>query len=296
MKLCWGNLEKIYLTKNGTFRKNGGSYIEKSGCKNCGEPYLSQTNKNEIFCSHSCSNSARIVNEFTRNKMSMTRKGRKFNELHKHNISKSCKNRTASEETRIKMSINSGRSKGGVVKDKVPLYNTYAHQLSFAEEVRPYYDEKGRNLLEVRCSKCREWFIPNIGSVKDRVSALNGIKRGERHLYCSQVCKDNCEIYGKNSLYYINLNKEEFLYTQEELSTWSQEVLSRANNKCEICGAKAEQAHHIQPKKLEPSLAIDPDNGLSLCKECHYKYGHSGVCSTGRLASIICKDRYNYKY
>lgn len=50
------------------------------------------------------------------------------------------------------------------------------------------------------------------------------------------------------------------------LATWSQEVLKRVDYICEICGGSAEHAHHIEPKKLQPFLALDPDNGLAVCK------------------------------
>lgn len=178
--------------------------------------------------------------------------------------------------------------RGGVTKLGLPLYNTYAHQLNFAEKVRPYIDEEGRKLIEVRCTKCGQWFIPSGASIKSRILSLNGKGCGECRLYCSQECKDNCEVYRKQSKAYINLDKE-LPYTPEELSVWSQEVLTSANYKCEICEEPAEHAHHIEPKKLEPGLALDPENGLALCKKCHYKYGHADECSTGRLATVICK-------
>jgi hypothetical protein len=196
-----------------------------------------------------------------------------------------CNNAVKSDRIR---GSNSKNWKGGVKKLNLPLYNTYAHQLYPIEKVRPYYDENNRELLEIECSKCNRWFVPTRSTVNSRINALNGNGHGESRLYCSQECKDSCEVYGKNTLSYINLKQECDVYTQYELSTWSQEVLNRADYICEICGAEAEHAHHIQPKKLEPGLALDPDNGLALCKNCHNKYGHRNECSTGRLATTIC--------
>jgi len=45
------------------------------------------------------------------------------------------------------------------------------------------------------------------------------------------------------------------------------------------------------PQKLYPEFALDPDNGIVLCEECHNKYGHEkgSHCSTGNLANKICK-------
>ena len=72
----------------------------------------------------------------------------------------------------------------------------------------------------------------------------------------------------------------------EEYETWKEEIFKRQNGLCEYCGKKAQHAHHIKPKKLEPFFALDPDYGVACCKKCHYKYGHkSGTeCSTGGLA------------
>lgn len=180
--------------------------------------------------------------------------------------------------------------KDGITKEKLPSYDTYINQLNFAEEVRLFCDKMGRRLLEVKCSRCGKWFVPSIYSVNGRIGSLNGKKYGEHRFYCSQECKDSCEVFGKRAIDYIDLTskQKESVYSSEELSIWSKEVLNRANFKCEICGDTATDAHHIEPKKLQPMLALDPDNGLALCKSCHYKYGHSGECSTGNLANIIC--------
>ncbi len=224
-------------------------------------------------------------------------------EGHKHSITwgnwsmghrcPTCKGINASDR---QTGQNSHFWKGGVSVEGLPLYNTYAPQIDFAEEVRHFYDEEGRKLLEVRCSKCGQWFAPNSKIVYNRIACLNGNGSGENRFYCSQECKDSCEIFGKNTRSYINPEPCVLLYTDQELQIWSQEVLYRADYKCEICGLKAEHAHHIQPKKLEPGLALDPENGLAVCKECHYKYGHADSCSTGSLASIKCnKEKDNEK-
>jgi hypothetical protein len=73
------------------------------------------------------------------------------------------------------------------------------------------------------------------------------------------------------------------------LRIWREEVLKRANYKCEYCGKPATIAHHSKSKKLEPFFALDPDYGLACCEKCHYKYGHRDMeCTTGYLANIDC--------
>ena len=188
--------------------------------------------------------------------------------------------------------IGQGNShwKGGVTKRQLPLYNTYYSQLSYCEETRR--NPADLDLLEVRCTKCGNFFTPSLKSVNSRIAALNGWSRGENRFYCSNGCKHSCSIYRKIKYAANEKQSKKYIsnpnFTSEELKTWSKEVLKRANNFCEYCGGLATEAHHIQPKKLEPFLALDPENGIACCESCHYKYGHKEECSTGNLANIMC--------
>lgn len=270
MKICWDNLKDLKFTKNGNFIKDNKTvYVEKDSCKTCGDPYLANKQNPGIFCSYSCSSTGENNYNFgkKRSKEWITQVCRKGKE--------------------------SNLWKGGVKKLNLPLYDTYAHQLKSIEKVRPHYDKVNLKLLEVMCVKCGSWFIPDTGKVQKRIQFINNQITHESLFYCSQECKNNCPIYRKIK-YPEGFNPRKYrnklsLYTEFELNIWSQEVLLRADYRCEICGEIAEHAHHIQPKKLEPGLALDPDNGVALCEECHNKYGHQKECSTGKLAKIICK-------
>lgn len=288
MKICWDSLEGIRLTKNGNFIRQGKSAIlYKESCVVCGEEYLTYKQADSDFCSKSCSklgsrNPAfgKEVSKETRTKHSLSNRGKIRSKEVRSKISKSRIGKYKGPK------CNSW--KGGVIKKGVPLFDTYSKQLGFAEETKSFINKEGLLLLRVRCSKCGTWFTPTINQVNNRIASLDGRKSGECRLYCSQSCKDSCEVYGKRAVDYLYLTPKELPYTPEELSVWSKEVLYRENYVCEICGRKAEHAHHIQPKKLEPGFALDPENGLAVCKECHYKYGHTDRCSTGKLATTIC--------
>jgi len=177
--------------------------------------------------------------------------------------------------------------KGGIKKRNVPLYDTYNSRLSYCEEIRK--DPNDLNLLQVKCTKCNAWLTPSLNDVNNRLIALNNFDKGESRFYCSDECKHSCSIYGK-SKYSADekRSKTNLNFTSAEINIWSKEVLKRADYICEYCGELADQAHHIKPKKLEPFLALDPDNGIACCKECHLKYGHKDECSTGALSAIIC--------
>lgn len=263
MKICWDNLEGMYLTRNGNLRKGKTIYIEKDACKVCNESYLEEKHRGRGFCSHFCSNKMENHPSFgkkhsykTRIKMSNAQKGKK-----NHNY------------------------KGNVEKLNIPLYNTFKDQLSWAENVRQA--PKNYEYLQVKCAKCKQWFIPKTSDVRNRISALNGAINGEYRFYCSDRCKNSCSVY-RQKLYPKNFKKQDRHYDYE-LQIWRKEVLRRANYECEYCGGCATHAHHERPKKLEPFFALDPDNGIACCEKCHYRYGHSDECSTSILASIVCK-------
>ena len=43
---------------------------------------------------------------------------------------------------------------------------------------------------------------------------------------------------------------------------------------CEICGKKAVQVHHFFPKGQFGHLRYNVENGISLCKGCHFRLHH----------------------
>jgi hypothetical protein len=57
--------------------------------------------------------------------------------------------------------------------------------------------------------------------------------------------------------------------------TWRNAVFERDNWTCQICGKLGcyVEADHIKPFNLFPKLRFVVDNGRTLCKKCHYKYG-----------------------
>ena len=67
----------------------------------------------------------------------------------------------------------------------------------------------------------------------------------------------------------LNLNSTEYNYA---LMQWSKTIKKLDNNMCKLCDSKEMlNAHHIQSKKEFPKIALDLDNGITLCKDCHSK-------------------------
>lgn len=252
-----------YVYSRDVFRKGSLYYKFKSSCSICGESFFMRLSYPTDFCGKKCAAESDLV---------------------KSKISAALTGTKCSEEHKAKMSIV--KSKGGVVKLNLPLYDTYNKQVSIAEETR----RKG-NLLEVRCSLCKNWFVPKRTSVEARAQYIKGNTNREGRLYCSDSCRHNCPIFNKHK-YPIGKNPRKSRnvkhFTESELRIWASEVLKRANYMCEYCGSAANTAHHIIPKKLEPMHALDPDNGLACCNSCHYTYGHSGSCSSINISKINC--------
>jgi hypothetical protein len=185
--------------------------------------------------------------------------------------------------------VKLGNSHKYSIKQWQAKYPTFTKE----EEMR-YQPKTGEIQVHCKNHNCKNskeqdgWFTPTAGSITHRASQLehpNGNDGG--YFYCCDECKQECPLYNLKVDPFTN---KKVHYTNEEYETFRQEVLKKDNNKCLYCGDKAEHVHHTRPQKLEPFFALDPDYGISVCENCHYKYGHkTGTkCSTGKLANVIC--------
>jgi len=324
MKICWGSLEGVYLTRNGFLRKGSTTYTERLECKRCGEPYLTVRNRESDYCGISCLKKSTVVSNETKKKISKAIRGEKhpwFGKKHtkesKEKMSKSSigkkhtnesklkmsKSRSGeknhfygkhhTEETKLKISKNhigihigdkNPSYKGGVCKLNIPLYDTYAKQIDWCEETR-WVLQDGLKVLQVRCTNSQ----CRKWYTPTTISIVNRIQvlKGNYSGSNRFYCSGEC----KNSclIYNRSINNIDVNYTKYDLQIWRKEVLNRENYICEYCGGIANTAHHILPKKTHRYYAIDPDNGIACCKLCHNKIAHKDrECSYFYLASKIC--------
>ena len=177
--------------------------------------------------------------------------------------------------------------KGGYHINNIPTYDKYAESLTILEN--PERDIIDNNILTVLCAQCRRRFIPKLTQVIERVRSLNGTQNGENRIYCSEECKMSCSVFNKSIYQNGHPGIKNEIYTQQEYKIFRENVLQRDNYKCQYCGKLAEHVHHERPQKIEPFFSLDPDYAISVCKDCHYRYGHKDECSTGSLANKICK-------
>jgi len=61
-------------------------------------------------------------------------------------------------------------------------------------------------------------------------------------------------------------------YKSEEFKVWRNEVLDRDGYICQKCNQKKSElhAHHIKPKAKFWELRTDINNGITLCRDCHF--------------------------
>lgn len=162
---------------------------------------------------------------------------------------------------------NNSQWKGGIRKLKVPLYETYAHQLKKYQSVHKI-EQGDLILLGVECTYCNEIFVPNIKSIEARLASLMGKRPGEANLYCSNKCKDSCATYGQQK---YPKGFKPYKDNRWSHTTWANMVKERDNYTCKSCGKKEEVmiAHHIIPVIFCDMLSLDIHNGITLCKVCH---------------------------
>ena len=179
MKICWDNLEGIYLTKNGIFIKGFNSYVEKEKCIECGESYLTPKTRQSDFCDRSCA-----------------LKRRKFSEETKQKMVRAWKKRgPVSKETRQKMSAV---RKGLLIGERNGMYkkihsdemkrkmsrrmkgNKYRLGISHSEEVKRHLSIINRGELNgnwqggISCEPyCYEWSFKDF---KDMIKERDGNK------------------------------------------------------------------------------------------------------------------------
>jgi hypothetical protein len=257
MKICWDNLEELrYNKKIGKWYKGNTTYIYKGKCETCGEPFLAQKQSKGKYCCFNC----RKISLETRGKMSKAHSGK-----------------------------NHYSWNGGYYRKNIPFYDTYESQIEWCEKVRR--NEEDSNILEVKCFKCDEWFIPKIWQVRNRIVALKGMS--ENHFYCSKGCRNSCSIYHKTPeqlmkedairagrLGWLELNRE----VQPELRKM---VLERDGYQCVKCGSKGPlHCHHIYPVSTNPIESADIDNCMTLCIDCHKESHKIPGCSTGELSNL----------
>jgi predicted DNA-binding protein YlxM (UPF0122 family) len=264
MEICWDTLESVRLTKNGTFKKGTAIYVYKDACVVCGEPFLAIKSKsNNIFCSNKCSSKGSNNPFFGKKHIKES-----INKMSKKHVGSITSGATKKKLSKIFNGSGNSNYKGGVKEKGLPLFDTYAKQISYAEEIRSIYIN-GLKLLEVKCVYCGRWFIPKIQAIYDRKKALLhdpiNVKRrvGEGLFYCTIGCRGACSVY-----HTIKQQKKFYLSNTslEVLPDVRKKVLKRDRYRCTKCGVTIEDIElHCHCVYDETNV----DSCLTECVKCH---------------------------
>lgn len=103
----------------------------------------------------------------------------------------------------------------------------------------------------------------------------NKEKMRGRKSYMKQYRKDHPEVELKSKLKRLTKLGSIFNMSGYELKhaliSWSKTIRKRDNNKCQVCGNNGTQSHHILYQKYIPQLALNMNNGITLCDMHHYE-------------------------
>jgi len=290
---CSSHYEKCPAQKNKRKGKNHSEETKQKmrGEKNSmyGKKHTEET-KQKMSKSHKGKNHSEETKQKLRENMKGKKNpmyGKRLSKEHKEKIGEGNKGKKFTAEHREKMSKSHKRTIEQL-KEKYPIF--------YKEEKLRYNPDKPKEKeIQVHCKNhdCENskekggWFTPSGRQLEWRIGSLEKSHGfGESNFYCCQQCKDECILYRLRSDPFKEITD---LFTQEEYNIWHQTVLEQDNYECQKCESKENlHCHHIQPVKTHPHLALDPSNGIVLCKKCHYEIGHkTGTeCSTGNLANI----------
>lgn len=99
-------------------------------------------------------------------------------------------------------------------------------------------------------------------------------KREQILKQCAEYRKSNPEVTTKAQLKYLKKIGNSFDYGSKQMKialiSWSKSIRKRDNQLCQVCGDKGTQSHHIFYQKHYPKLALNFNNGITLCNDCHY--------------------------
>lgn len=66
------------------------------------------------------------------------------------------------------------------------------------------------------------------------------------------------------------------LLRKEADKLWWEAVIKKFGKRCVICGKPAIDCHHFFPKRLYPAVRFEIDNGVPLCRGCHFAHHFKG--------------------
>ncbi len=120
------------------------------------------------------------------------------------------------------------------------------------------------NTVVIKCSQCRKDVARCPSLLRDNV-------------FCDQKCYGDWVSENNRGENHPNwtggTDESRRLRGTKEWADWRREVYERDDYTCQLCFLKGLelQPHHVRRRVDYPELTFDVGNGVTLCKECHYK-------------------------
>lgn len=169
-------------------------------------------------------------------------------------------------------------------RNKITEYKkSLSRSSSYIHKLPPIYqsflDDNG--YVNVKCYKCGKYFVPTNSMISHCICAFNGKGRGQHNLYCSQSCKDDCDVF-----YQIKTPKG-YLSEDDKSRELQPELrilrFGMDNFKCQRCGSGENlNCHHITGIEINPIESADIDNCITLCNKCHKMVHNENGCNMRR--------------
>lgn len=87
----------------------------------------------------------------------------------------------------------------------------------------------------------------------------------------SKYCKDHLPERAKKTQREKEYRKKKNkIYNNKAWKIIRLKIFTRDIYTCQICGAKAEEVHHIVPLSEDESKAFNMDNLIAVCRGCHF--------------------------
>jgi hypothetical protein len=147
MKLCWDNIENIYLMNNGYFRdkKRRITYYYVESCKQCGDPFL--VIKNSDASGEYCCRECMYANKDRSKKISLSQKGRKHTEETKQKLRDKANKQWGNKENRKKHSIISKNAwrenRDKIIEARKDMYND-EWKSKVSKKLKKYHENGGK--------------------------------------------------------------------------------------------------------------------------------------------------------
>lgn len=112
---------------------------------------------------------------------------------------------------------------------------------------------------------------------KRKIVKMTMLNRGLKSCGCLHTDLLRCETGDKNRNWKGGKTKWKRIANRRNVKgykQWRRDVKKRASYKCELCyvSHRVLVSHHKASYQSNPSLRLDLNNGVCLCKECHWKF------------------------